>query len=155
LLEDLNIAWVQHRAGQPVALPPGGTSFRRWAEMLTEHAHSPDVVAGLATWQRVTQTPALLPPVQPGVDTFAAAGHLAAQLDAATTTALLGAVPAAFRAGINDILVIGFALALAEFAGEHGRPIGIDVEGHGRHEELGPDVDLTRTVGWFTTKSPV
>ncbi|WP_459956736.1 hypothetical protein, partial [Mycobacterium avium] len=34
-------------------------------------------------------------------------------------------------------------------------PIGIDVEGHGRHEELGPHVDLSRTVGWFTTKYPV
>ena len=34
-------------------------------------------------------------------------------------------------------------------------PIGIDVEGHGRAEELGSDVDLSRTVGWFTTKYPV
>ena len=29
------------------------------------------------------------------------------------------------------------------------------MEGHGRHEELGADVDLSRTVGWFTTKYPV
>ena len=36
-----------------------------------------------------------------------------------------------------------------------GAPIGIDVEGHGRHEELAADVDLSRTVGWFTTKYPV
>ncbi len=27
LLEDLNIAWAQHRSGQPVELPAGGTSF--------------------------------------------------------------------------------------------------------------------------------
>ena len=44
---------------------------------------------------------------------------------------------------------------MAEFLGTGGAPIGIDVEGHGRHEELGPDVDLSRTVGWFTTKYPV
>ena len=36
-----------------------------------------------------------------------------------------------------------------------GAPIGIEVEGHGRHEELAADVDLSRTVGWFTTKYPV
>ena len=111
LLEDLNIAWMQHRAGQPVALPPAGTSFRRWAELLAEHAQDVDVVDQVATWQRVAQAPALLPAVQPAVDTFAAAGHLTAELDAETSTALLGAVPAAFHAGINDILVIGFALA--------------------------------------------
>ena len=42
-----------------------------------------------------------------------------------------------------------------EFFGNGSAPIGIDVEGHGRHEELGPGVDLSHTVGWFTTKYPV
>ena len=68
---------------------------------------------------------------------------------------LLGEVPAAFHAGIQDILLIAFGLAWAEFLGTGGAPIGIDVEGHGRHEELAADVDLSRTVGWFTTKYPV
>ena len=68
---------------------------------------------------------------------------------------LLGEVPAAFHAGVQDILLIAFGLALAEFLGTGGAPIGIDVEGHGRHEELAADVDLSRTVGWFTTKYPV
>ena len=36
-----------------------------------------------------------------------------------------------------------------------GAPVGIDVEGHGRAEELGAEVDLSRTVGWFTAKYPV
>ena len=44
LLEDLNIAWAQHHNGQPVALPAGGTSFARWAALLVEHAHRPEVV---------------------------------------------------------------------------------------------------------------
>ena len=68
---------------------------------------------------------------------------------------LLGEVPAAFHAGMHDILLIAFGLACAEFLGTGGAPIGIDVEGHGRHEELAADVDLSRTVGWFTTKYPV
>ena len=76
-------------------------------------------------------------------------------LDAETTRLLLGEVPAAFHAGVQDILLIAFGLAWAEFLGTGGAPIGIDVEGHGRHEELAADVDLSRTVGWFTTKYPV
>src|SRR5208283_4231409 len=51
--------------------------------------------------------------------------------------------------------LIGFGLAVAELLGTGGAPIGIDVEGHGRQEELAPDVDLSHTVGWFTTKYPV
>src|ERR1700753_3463030 len=68
---------------------------------------------------------------------------------------LLGEVPTAFHAGIHDILLIAFALACAEFQGSGSAPVGIDVEGHGRHEELSSDVDLSRTVGWFTSKYPV
>ena len=100
-------------------------------------------------------TPAALPAVQPAVDTYASAGHLSVELDVEITRMLLGEVPAAFHAGVNDILLIAFGLAVAEFLGTGGAPIGIDVEGHGRHEELGAEVDLSRTVGWFTTKYPV
>ena len=64
-------------------------------------------------------------------------------------------MPAAFHAGIHDILLIAYALAWTEFLGTDHTSIGIDVEGHGRHDDLADDVDLSRTVGWFTTKYPV
>ena len=155
LLEDLNIAWAQHHSGQQVALPAGGTSFARWASLLAEHARQPEVVGRAEAWRQVAAVPAALPAVQPAVDTFATAGHLSVSLDVETTRMLLGEVPAAFHAGVHDILLIAFGLAVAEFLGTGGAPIGIDVEGHGRHEELAADVDLSRTVGWFTTKYPV
>jgi amino acid adenylation domain-containing protein/non-ribosomal peptide synthase protein (TIGR01720 family) len=158
LLEDLNIAWAQHRSGQPVALPAGGTPFARWAELLAEHAHDPEVVGHAEVWRRLAATPAALPAVQPGVDTFAAAGQLSVALNVETTRMLLGEVPAAFHAGVHDILLIAFGLAWEQFLGNGDAPIGIDVEGHGRYEELGSSdgqVDLSRTVGWFTTKYPV
>jgi len=68
---------------------------------------------------------------------------------------LLGEVPAAFHAGVQDIMLIAFGLAWAQFLGSGGAPIGFDVESHGRHEELAPDLDLSRTVGWFTAIYPV
>jgi amino acid adenylation domain-containing protein/non-ribosomal peptide synthase protein (TIGR01720 family) len=155
LLEDLNIAWAQRRSGQPIALPAAGTSFARWAALLAEHAHAAAVVDQAERWRQVAATPAALPAVQPAVDTHVSAGHLSASLDVETTRLLLGEVPAAFNAGVQDILLIGFALAVAQLADNPGAPIGIDVEGHGRHEDLVGDVDLSRTVGWFTTKYPV
>ncbi|WP_459962768.1 amino acid adenylation domain-containing protein, partial [Mycobacterium avium] len=155
LLEDLNIAWGQHHHGQPIALPAGGTSFARWASLLAEHASSPAVVEQADAWRRVAATPPALPPVRPEADTYQSAENLAATLDTETTRTLLGEAPAAFHAGVNDILLIAFALAWAEFLDSTDAPIGIDVEGHGRHEELAAGVDLSRTVGWFTTKYPV
>ena len=103
----------------------------------------------------MAETPAALPAVQPAVDTYASAGQLSVSLDVETTRMLLGEVPAAFHAGVQDILLIAFGLAWTQFLGTGGAPIGIDVEGHGRAEELAAEVDLSRTVGWFTTKYPV
>ncbi|BBY22722.1 hypothetical protein MSTO_29270 [Mycobacterium stomatepiae] len=156
LLEDINIGWAQHRAGAPIALLASGSSFQRWSSVLAEYALAPEVVAQLPVWEQVLDTPAVLAAVTPGVDTFATAGRLSASLDVETTRMLLGEVPAAFHAGINDMLLIAYGLAWAQFLGAgDGVPVGIDVEGHGRHEELAGDVDLSRTVGWFTTKYPV
>ncbi len=153
LLEDLNIAWAQHRSGQPVALPAPGTSFARWSSLLAECAQSADVMAQAEAWRQVAAIPAALAPVQPE-DTYVSAGQLSVSLDVETTRQLLGDAPAAFHAGVQDILLIAFGLAWTQFLST-STPIGIDVEGHGRQEELAPHVDLSRTVGWFTTKYPV
>ncbi|MDM2643105.1 amino acid adenylation domain-containing protein [Mycobacteroides abscessus] len=159
LLEDLNIAWAQHHGGQPVQLPTGGTSFARWAALLDEHARSQDVVATADAWREVAAVPAALPAVMPGLDTYATAKTLSVSLDAGTTRELLSEVPAAFHAGVQDILLIAFGLAWNEFLDSNTTSIAIGVEGHGRQEELGTvagqDIDLSRTVGWFTTKYPV
>ena len=74
LLEDVNIAWVQLRSGKPVTLPAAGTSFRRWAALLGEHARSAAVADQADSWRTVTAVPDALPAVQPDIDTLAAAG---------------------------------------------------------------------------------
>ncbi|TAM66824.1 MAG: amino acid adenylation domain-containing protein [Mycobacterium sp.] len=153
LIEDLNIAWAQHRRGRPIELPAAGTSFARWSSLLAEHATSPGVIEQADAWRRIIETPPVLPAAEPW-DTYETAGQLSASLDVETTRLLLGEVPAAFHAGVQDILLIAFGLAFTEFLGV-ATPIGVDVEGHGRGEELGPRVDLSRTVGWFTAKYPV
>ena len=75
----------------------------------------------LQVWRQVAAIPAVLPAVQPGGGYLRhAPGSLSVQLDVETTRMLLGEVPAAFHAGIHDILVIAFGLAVAEFLGTGG-----------------------------------
>ncbi|OBK56796.1 hypothetical protein A5657_00005 [Mycobacterium kubicae] len=155
LLQDISIAWSQRRDGREVVLPPVGTSFRRWASLLREQAYRAAVVDQADHWRRTAAVPAALSPVNPVLDTLATAGRLATSLETDTTRLLLGEVPAAFHAGLQDILLIAFALAWAEFLNNDGAPLGFDVEGHGREEDVAPNVDLSRTVGWFTAKYPV
>ncbi|WP_459740290.1 condensation domain-containing protein [Streptomyces sp. E-15] len=75
-----------------------------------------------------------------------------ATLSPEETRALLRDVPRVFSTQINDALLTAVAHALRDWTGDDETLIGL--EGHGR-EDLFPDVDLSRTVGWFTSVFPV
>ena len=99
--------------------------------------------------------------LDPARDVTGTAGQLTLTLPAAVTGALLTRVPAAFHGGVNDVLLTGLALAVADWCRRRGRgtsqashAVLVDLEGHGR-EEVFADVDLSRTVGWFTSLYPV
>jgi len=79
-------------------------------------------------------------------------------LDPKVTLSLITEVPAAFRCGINEVLLTGFVASVVSWAGSHGqeenRSVLLDLEAHGR-EEIFQDVDLSHTIGWFTSMYPV
>ncbi|HEX6639742.1 MAG TPA: amino acid adenylation domain-containing protein, partial [Thermoanaerobaculia bacterium] len=130
-----------------VALEPVPTPFRAWAQLLHDRAAS--AVDELPHWQAVLERgrPLVAGAVLDGaLDTVGSAGKLTISLPAALTATLLTSVPAAFHAHINDVLLAALALAI-------GQEVTIDLEGHGRDEIDG--IDLSRTVGWFTTLHPV
>ncbi|GAA2589759.1 amino acid adenylation domain-containing protein [Actinomadura fulvescens] len=155
LLPDLVTAWA---GGE---LQPAATSFRRWAQRLTAAATDPArAEAELDTWLDIVDGP--VQPLadralDPRVDIAARARTVRLDLPADTTRPLLTDVPAAFHGRVNDVLLTGLALAVAHWRGNRGgRGTGvlIDLEGHGRADVV-PGVDLSRTVGWFTSIHPV
>ncbi|MEA2691490.1 MAG: hypothetical protein QOJ16_877, partial [Acidobacteriota bacterium] len=154
LLEDLESAYRQIERGGPVELPAKTTSFKRWASRLREYAGSPALAAEEAYWRngerrRVHPLPLDFPL---GENTRASTRSLSVTLDAEETRALLRDVATAFSAQINDLLLTALAEAFAGWTG--GGPLLIDLEGHGR-EEIDADLDLSRTVGWFTSIFPL
>ncbi|MGC9441180.1 amino acid adenylation domain-containing protein [Streptomyces sp. WG5] len=161
LLPDLEAALEAVAAGRGVTLEPVGTSLRSWARRLTELAAQPERMSELTLWRNVLDgpDPMLTPrPLDPARDTFGTAARLTLRLPAEYTRPLLGPVPARFHAGINDVLLTALAVAVADWRQRTGRGTGtdvlIDLEGHGR-EEITDGVDLSRTVGWFTSLHPL
>jgi non-ribosomal peptide synthase protein (TIGR01720 family) len=61
-------------------------------------------------------------------------------------------VPAAYHTRINDALLTALVAAIGSWTGE--QRVAVEIEGHGR-EEIAGDLDLSRTVGWFTSLYPV
>ena len=154
LLDDLQAAYGQAARGEAVRLPPRSSSFQEWARRLAEHAASPELLREADFWTGLL--PERLPPLpaelgtEPG--TLGTAGRVSVELSPAETGALLGEVQAAYRTQVGDVLLAALARAFARRTGE--RRVLVEVEGHGR-EELFAGVDLSRTVGWFTTTYPV
>ncbi|MEU7137626.1 amino acid adenylation domain-containing protein [Streptomyces sp. NPDC046261] len=162
LLTDLEAAWAELAAGRRPAPEPVGTSLRRWADALTELARESSRVAELTTWRGILEgdDPLLGGRVlDPRVDVVGAARSVTMSLPVEETEALLTRVPAAFHAGVNDVLLTGLALAVADWRRRLGRGDGSSVllhlEGHGREEAVVAGADLSRTVGWFTSIYPV
>jgi amino acid adenylation domain-containing protein/non-ribosomal peptide synthase protein (TIGR01720 family) len=134
------------------ALQPIGTPFRIWAQHLDEQATK--IVAELPAWEAILDDGAMLLPhatLDPARDTNATARHLDVELSPEVTAALLTTVPAAFHARINDVLLAALAVAAGE--GRRG-PLLVELEGHGRETD-DARFDLSRTIGWFTSRFPV
>ncbi|MFJ8792347.1 amino acid adenylation domain-containing protein [Streptomyces sp. NPDC102462] len=158
LVPDLAEAHRAVAAGRPAELQPVGTSLRRWARRLTEVAGDPARTAEADWWRSVLRPGDPLlgrRPLDPSRDTYSCARHLTLTLPAVVTERLLTRVPAAFRAEVNDVLLAAFALAWARRGGARGAGVLLDLEGHGREEDLVGGADLSRTVGWFTSLHPV
>ena len=154
LLEDLLTGYEQLARDRIVQLPAKTTSFKEWAERLRAHARSEALVREVAYWRDVVSRPAPALPVDhaSGDNDAASAETVRVSLTVEETRALLQEVPAAYRTQINDALLTALAQAVTAWTGQES--LRLDLEGHGR-EELFEDVDLSRTVGWFTSLFPV
>lgn len=154
LLEDLATAYQSQSSEERAVLPPKTTSFKCWAERLFQYAQSKQLQAEAERWLDARLLAASPARTDPGLE--GEAQSVAASLSSTETQTLLQTVSAARGARINgvridDILLAALGKSLEAFK---AGPWVVDVEGHGR-EELFDDVDLSRTVGWFTTIYPL
>ncbi|HWD02363.1 MAG TPA: amino acid adenylation domain-containing protein [Amycolatopsis sp.] len=162
LLPDFARAWQAIAAGRTADAGPVDVSFRRWSEELAARAVEPHREAELDRWRSVLAGGDPLPllrPRDPERDVESEVDSLTLTLAPDVTGRLLGLVPAALRVTVNDVLLTGLALAVADWRRRHGAGEGtatlVDLEGHGREDELVGGADLSGTVGWFTSVVPV
>jgi hypothetical protein len=149
LLEDLLAAYENPERD----LPARTTSYQYWADRLARHARSETGRGELSGWlSRASGAVALPTDFKGGSNLESEAQIVTSSLSPEETRALVQQVPSAYNSQIDDVLLTALARALVPWTGSDS--LIVDVEGHGR-EALFEDVDLSRTVGWFTTVSPV
>ncbi|MDP2097884.1 MAG: amino acid adenylation domain-containing protein [Methylobacter sp.] len=153
LLEDLAVVCRQLMSGQTPELPAKTTSFKQWSEQIVEQVSSGGLQLDKAYWLDARRNPVLVLPVdRPGGDNrVAMEEEVTVMLTDAETRALLQDVPGAYRTRIDDVLLTALTLTLRDWM--HCESVLIDLEGHGREDIVG-ELDVSRTVGWFTTVYP-
>ncbi|MBI7180995.1 amino acid adenylation domain-containing protein, partial [Pseudomonas aeruginosa] len=148
LLEDLQRLYADLDAD----LGPRSSSYQAWSRHLHEQAGAR--LDELDYWQaQLHDAPHALPCENPhGALENRHERKLVLTLDAERTRQLLQEAPAAYRTQVNDLLLTALARATCRWSGDAS--VLVQLEGHGR-EDLGEAIDLSRTVGWFTSLFPL
>ena len=154
LLEDLELAYSCLREHRPVSLPDKTTSYAAWAQHFAAYASSEAWKSSRDHWRQVMEADVTTLPIDhPGGDNLEGTADVVVErLAEQETQALVRDMPTAYDARINEVLLTALARSLAKWTG--GSRFRLELEGHGRELPFG-GVDLSRTVGWFTTIYPV
>jgi non-ribosomal peptide synthase protein (TIGR01720 family) len=153
LVEDFQMAYGQLSRGEAISLPSKTTSFRQWSQRLEEYSSSAEALKDSSYWLAEPPAQTNLPiDFAGGVNNESSARTIRVYLTEDETRAILQDIPAALRVQTNDALLAALVEALSEWLGV--RCLRLDLEGHGR-EEILDGVDVSRTVGWFTSIFPI
>ncbi|MFE8871634.1 condensation domain-containing protein, partial [Acetobacter persici] len=150
LLADLQKAVEQQLAGEAPVLPDAVTPWSAWVRALSNYAREEKVRSELGWWEDyLAGTTGKLPVNDAGDRSLSQTRTVRWKLDEPATRRLLDAAPRAYRMGVEEVLLAGLGRTLGTWAGQESVLVGL--EGHGREDVL-EGMDLSSTVGWFTTR---
>lgn len=154
LFEDLQDGYEQAARGEAVKLPQKTDSYRAWVEGITQFANSLAAEQERSYWAEV-EGDGFVPLPKDKVD----GALLIKDSEAVTvrwspeeTEQFLKEANRTYNTEVNDLLLTALGMAVHEWTGIER--VGILLEGHGR-EPVVPELDITRTIGWFTSQYPV
>jgi amino acid adenylation domain-containing protein/non-ribosomal peptide synthase protein (TIGR01720 family) len=153
LVDDLEAAYDQLARGVPVALPEKTSSLQQWSRQLAMRAQAPEVAVEAPYWTAEARRAVRPLPGKHDRGGDERSSHTifatVAQEDARD---LLGDGLAAHRLQVDEVLLAALAQSVERWTG-HGSVL-VDIEQPGR--DISPSgLDITRTIGWFTTRYPV
>jgi amino acid adenylation domain-containing protein/non-ribosomal peptide synthase protein (TIGR01720 family) len=152
LIEDLMTAYRQLVGDKEIKLPMKTSSFLDWAKALVDYAHSQAALKDVPYWIGQGERPPLPVDSLDGDNALVTTRSLFTEMDPESTRQLTDRVVPELETQLSHLLLAALAVGLREFSGS--AKVQIKVEGQGR-EAIGIDLNLSRTLGWFTSFYPV
>jgi NRPS condensation-like uncharacterized protein len=152
ILEDLNNVLQHELKGKSYELPRKTHSVQAWAKELELYSQN-QVLEERQYWDEVLENKIVYPTdYDTEENNIKYVSTLKAELSVEETEKIQGEVNLAYGTEANEILIMALSLALSKYIRQ--KKVAIELEGHGR-EEISNKIDITRTVGWFTSMYPV
>ncbi len=153
LLEDFETLFNNRSVLERISLPEKSSSYQEWGDRLEEYSQSDSVVGQISYWSR-PEARVVMPSLGSEsplleVDESVLIGKSVSEC---TTLKILTRANSKYQTHIDDLLLVSLLRAFRKWKGVSS--LRLDLESHGREEIFG-DIDLTRTVGWFTSTYPV
>ncbi|NLD48471.1 MAG: amino acid adenylation domain-containing protein, partial [Clostridiaceae bacterium] len=154
IMEDLEEGYLRLLEGKEIVFEDKTDPYREWSEKISVYADSDELLKELEYWKSIdNQQVRKLPRDWENDSNYNKdSSEVVASLDSENTGKLLTEVSSAYNTEINDLLLAALVKTINEWT-ENNR-VAIAFEGHGR-EQLIEDLDISRTVGWFTSIYPV
>ncbi len=152
LIEDFQSLYKNHHEGVTTKLPQKTTSFIQWAKNVKDFSVNPKLTQELKYWKNECIAPHNRLCLYKGEYSRNTVSRKRIMISEENTTALISKVHNAFNTNVNDILVSALVIAIFRWKGVTG--LQLNMEGHGR-EHISDEVDISRTIGWFTSIYPV
>ncbi|HKH61041.1 MAG TPA: amino acid adenylation domain-containing protein [Flavitalea sp.] len=154
IVENLEFLLTGLQKDQKVDLGIKTSSYRQWHEALCQYGQRPKVVSQISYWEKILESyqPFSRDKANTQEVRFKDMGTQVIHLGAEMTTKLLQEVPKVYHTEINDILLCALGMTLNRWGDTDKIIVGL--EGHGR-EEISKSIDISQTVGWFTSLYPV
>ncbi|MDO3679095.1 non-ribosomal peptide synthetase [Paenibacillus ehimensis] len=156
LFEDFALGYRQALSGEAIEFQAKTNSFREWGAYLQKQLESDELQAELAYWDSIEKADVKPLPADRAIgeeyNKIKYAQDIVVEFSMEETDDLLRNVNRAYNTDINDILLTALGLAIREWTSEER--VLINLEGHGR-VKLAGDINVNRTIGWFTAQYPL
>ncbi|WP_336473657.1 amino acid adenylation domain-containing protein [Bacillus sp. FJAT-51639] len=154
ILEDLESGYMQGVNGKDIVFQDKTNSWKDWINEIYEYVQTNEFKKHKGYWSSIENKTYhnLFKTVSDKERTFENMDQFTVALSKKETDLLLSEAHYAYGTEINDLLLTALGMALK--SSFNRSDFTITLEGHGR-EELFKDMNVTRTVGWFTTMYPI
>lgn len=151
ILDDFVNILKQLNEDMEVKIPMKTHSFKEWAEALREYSIK-DFGEEKAYWQSILDKGNSYPmDYFKEEDSVKTSNVIYRELDESTLNDLTNKVNEIYNIELNEVLIVALVLTINALTNEDD--IIIEIERHGR-EAINNYIDVSRTVGWFTSMYP-